>query len=111
MPIYDVFEFDGRPILTMPFLERGTLADRLASCDVLPVNDVLTVGAELAAVLAVVHKKNIIHRDLKPSNIGFGADGSIRLMDFGIARDLTIPPTGRSPIRFLARRTTSRPNW
>ncbi|HUR33581.1 MAG TPA: serine/threonine-protein kinase [Vicinamibacterales bacterium] len=73
------------PFLVVEFLEGGTLADRLATGP-LPVREALALCATLAGVLDRIHAAGILHRDIKPSNIGFAADGTAKLLDFGLAR-------------------------
>lgn len=75
---------EGRVWIAMEAVEGGTLADRmlLSSFGLRPR---LRVLRELAAVLADLHLAGVVHNDLKPANIMFAVDGSLRLIDFGIA--------------------------
>lgn len=82
--IYGVESWQSTPMLIMEFLE-GTLEERLEK-EVLQPRETLDLGIALAGALEQLHGANILHRDLKPSNIGYGRDGSPKLMDFGIAR-------------------------
>ncbi|MCB1055089.1 MAG: serine/threonine protein kinase [Acidobacteria bacterium] len=83
--IYGVESWHGNPMLSLEFLEAGTLQQRIEQGP-LAVRAVLDLGIALAGALEKLHAANILHRDLKPSNIGFSADGTPKLMDFGIAR-------------------------
>lgn len=83
--IYGVESWHGNPMLILEFLEEGTLQARIEEAP-LALRAVLDLGIALASALEKLHAANILHRDLKPSNIGFSADGSPKLMDFGIAR-------------------------
>ena len=78
----------GRPMLVCEYLPGGTLADRLARAP-LSLHDMIDTGLALCSVLAAIHRAGVLHRDIKPSNIGFSAEGTPKLLDFGIARILT----------------------
>jgi serine/threonine protein kinase len=88
--IYDYFTENDRWYLVMSFIEGETLESYLnrSKHGRLPVNKVLYIGVQLAAVLSYLHSRRspIIFRDLKPSNIMRTYDGQIYLVDFGIAR-------------------------
>ncbi|MEZ5293282.1 MAG: serine/threonine-protein kinase [Vicinamibacterales bacterium] len=73
------------PLLVMEFLDGGTLADRLRQGP-LPPDEVFEIGAAIAGALGVLHGRRMLHRDVKPSNIGFKADGTPKLLDFGLAK-------------------------
>jgi hypothetical protein len=75
----------GTLMIIEEFLAGGTLADRLASTRLTP-RDATGMGMVLADVAARIHKAGILHRDIKPSNIGYAEDGTIKLLDFGLAR-------------------------
>jgi hypothetical protein len=91
--IYGVERWRGAPVLVVEFFEGGTLADRLRS-QPLPVADVLRVGLQLARGLGELHAAGVLHRDVKPSNIGFRANGTAKLLDFGIASFASARPLG-----------------
>ena len=77
----------GTPLLVVELLGGGTLADRLHHGP-LPLPEVLDLGLALTDVLAHVHREDMVHCDIKPSNIGFTATGTLKLLDFGLARML-----------------------
>jgi len=85
--IHDVGEHDGHNYLVMELLPSGeTLSDKIkAGVD---SQYALSIVRQVATALKVAHEKNIVHRDIKPDNIMFRADGSVVLMDFGVARSL-----------------------
>jgi serine/threonine protein kinase len=103
--IYDVGSVDGTHYLVMPHLEGETLAARLARGP-LPLDQALTIAAEIADALDKAHRRGIVHRDLKPANIMLTKTGS-KLLDFGLAKLRATPgPSSMSGIT----RTTTPPN-
>jgi serine/threonine protein kinase len=86
--IYGVESWHGTPMLILEFLPGGTLAERLRSAT-MSVPEALALGIALANAAAAMHRAGILHRDIKPSNIAFTADGTPKLLDFGIARLLS----------------------
>src|SRR5439155_935900 len=63
-----------------------TLGQLMRSISPMPVKDALTIAARLAEALLYMHEHDVVHRDLKPDNVMICNDGSIRIMDFGIAK-------------------------
>ena len=76
---------DGRLFIVMPYYEGGTLADMIARGP-LPVADAIACAMQVARGLAHAHAAGVIHRDIKPANLMFAADGTLRILDFGIAK-------------------------
>ena len=87
--VYDVLEQDGRAFIVMEYVEGVSLAVHMAGGP-LPVAEVRSIGRQLASALGAAHAQGVIHRDLKPANIQVMRDGSIKVLDFGVAR-LTVP--------------------
>jgi serine/threonine-protein kinase len=79
-------EDKSRPYIVMELLKGQTLRQVLRSVERLPAEHALDIAARICEALEYLHAKNIIHRDLKPENIMLCDDGSIRVMDFGIAK-------------------------
>ena len=77
-----------RPYIAMEYLEGRTLGQLLRSVKPLPEADAIKIASRLAEALDYMHRRrmNVIHRDLKPDNIMLCNDGSLRIMDFGIAK-------------------------
>ncbi len=85
--IYGIESWRGVPVLVVEYLEGGTLADRLRHGPLAP-DQVVEAGLHLVDALEHMHRAGVLHRDIKPSNIGFTADGTPKLLDFGLARVL-----------------------
>jgi serine/threonine-protein kinase len=81
-------EKKSRPYLVMEYLEGQTLGELLKSVHPLPEPDAVKIASRICEALDYMHKGGVIHRDLKPQNIMLCNDGSIRIMDFGIAKAL-----------------------
>jgi Tol biopolymer transport system component len=99
--VYGVEEFEGIPALVMELVEGEDLAQRIARGP-MPVAEALPMAAQLAGALEAAHEQGIIHRDLKPANIKVRDDGTVKVLDFGLAKVLEAVPleitdAGKSP--------------
>src|SRR5262249_3554562 len=91
--VYDVLEEDDRTYIVMEYVEGISLAAHIAGGP-RPSREVREVGRQLASALAAAHAQGVIHRDLKPANIQVMRDGSIKVLDFGVAKIVAPVPTG-----------------
>ena len=85
--IYGVEDTDGEMALVMELVEGPTLADRLLEGP-LPVVEAIPVARQIVEALEAAHEQGIIHRDLKPANVKVRADGTVKVLDFGLAKAL-----------------------
>ncbi len=76
----------SRPYIVMEYLNGQTLSELLKHVRPLPEPDAAKIASRICEALQYMHQRGVIHRDLKPQNIMLCEDGSIRIMDFGIAR-------------------------
>lgn len=89
--IFGMEAWQGVPILVVEYLPGGSLAARLPTR--LTPTSALSLGAQLTGALEELHKGGLLHRDIKPHNIAFAANGSPKLLDFGLAH-LAATPDG-----------------
>jgi hypothetical protein len=85
LPTYDSGVADGRLYFVMPFVDGGSLRQRLETATALPVEDALRIARDIGIALQHAHDLGIVHRDVKPENIMF-YHGTACLADFGVAR-------------------------
>jgi Tol biopolymer transport system component len=94
--LHDIGNYEGGMFLVMELLDGETLAARLRKGP-LPVDQVLTVAAQIADGLAAAHRQGVIHRDLKPGNVLLTRSGA-KLLDFGLAKlNAAAGPTPAAP--------------
>jgi serine/threonine-protein kinase len=86
--VYDAGDQDGEPYIVMEYVE-GEPLDRAIKRQRLQLEHALHVVEQICLALGYAHRNGVIHRDVKPANVIIRADGSVKLLDFGIARDET----------------------
>jgi Tol biopolymer transport system component len=91
--IHGLEESDGGTSLVMELVEGDDLSRRL-SRGAIPLDEVLLIAKQIADALEAAHEHGVIHRDLKPANIKIGPDGTVKVLDFGLAK--AIAPGGAS---------------
>ena len=89
--IYSLEECDGTRFLVLELVDGDTIADRVKRGPI-PAEEALALGLQIAEALEVAHGKGVIHRDLKPANIKLTPDGTVKVLDFGLAK--AVAPEG-----------------
>jgi TolB-like protein len=101
--IHGLEESGGMRALVMELVEGDDLSQRIAR-GAIPIDEALPIAKQIAEALEAAHEQGIIHRDLKPANIKIRADGTVKVLDFGLAKAMGPSseasgdaPTMRSP--------------
>jgi serine/threonine protein kinase len=89
--IHELAEANGSRFLVLELVEGETLADRIARGPI-PVEETLTIAKQICEALEAAHEKGIIHRDLKPANVKITTGGTVKVLDFGLAKALQGSP-------------------
>jgi DNA-binding winged helix-turn-helix (wHTH) protein/tetratricopeptide (TPR) repeat protein/tRNA A-37 threonylcarbamoyl transferase component Bud32 len=86
--IYEIEEHEGQPFIAMELLQGENLRDRLSASKQkpLPLRELLEISARICDGLQAAHDKGIIHRDIKPANIFLCKSGTVKILDFGLAK-------------------------
>ncbi len=93
--IYGLEESHGITALVMELVEGDDLAQRIKK-GAIPIDEALPIAKQIAEALEAAHEQGIIHRDLKPANIKVRPDGTVKVLDFGLAKALD-PAAASSP--------------
>jgi serine/threonine protein kinase len=83
--IYGLEEAEGVRALVLELVEGPTLADRIKQGPI-PIDEALPIAKQIAEALEAAHERGVIHRDLKPANIKVKDDGTVKVLDFGLAK-------------------------
>src|SRR5262249_24943736 len=83
--IYDTGEADGLCYIVMQYVEGTTLKELMGGRP-LEIPSALSIGIQIADALVAAHARGIVHRDVKPTNVMVGADGHVKVLDFGLAK-------------------------
>ncbi len=98
--IHGFEQSEGLQALALELVEGRTLADRIAHGP-MPIDEALPIARQIAEGLEAAHEQGIVHRDLKPSNVAVRPDGTVKILDFGLAKVLhrtwSCPRTQRAP--------------
>ena len=93
--LHVVEDHQGVPFIAMEYV-AGRSLDQMIGSEALPVEDVLDYAIQIADALAKAHSAGIIHRDLKPANVMVTEEGSVKLLDFGLAKVRAVHPAADS---------------
>src|SRR5467141_1994905 len=102
--IYAVEKSSGLHALVMELVEGDDLSQRIAR-GAIPLDEALPIAKQIAEALEAAHEQGIIHRDLKPANIKVRADGTVKVLDFGLAK--AMEPAGVMSVSAMASPTLS----
>jgi Tol biopolymer transport system component len=98
-----IYGFEGASdiqALVLEYVEGPTLSERIGPHGI-PLDDALPIARQVADALENAHEQNIVHRDLKPANVKLRPDGTVKVLDFGLARALEPPPAVASEADIL----------
>jgi serine/threonine protein kinase len=98
--IHGLEESDGLVFLVLELVPDPTLAERLEESGPLPVEESQRVALRVAEALEAAHRGGVVHRDLKPANVKAAPDGTVKVLDFGLAKALS--PATEEPLDTLA---------
>lgn len=87
--IYGLESAGDAQALVLELIEGQTLADRIADGP-MPVDDAVAIAKQIAEALEAAHEQGIIHRDLKPANVKVRPDGTVKVLDFGLAKAISV---------------------
>jgi eukaryotic-like serine/threonine-protein kinase len=91
--VHGLEEADGTTALVMELVEGQTLSSRIASGPI-SVDEAVDIARQIARGVEAAHEQGIVHRDLKPANVKVRSDGTVKVLDFGLAKAVELPPVG-----------------
>ncbi len=86
--LYDFFEYAGMPCIAMEYVSGRGLDELINENIGLPLSDAVFIFKSIVNAISYIHSNGVLHRDIKPGNIRIDQDDSIKLLDFGIAKDI-----------------------
>ena len=96
--VFDVGDDQGSPYFVMELVDGHTLAAELEERGPLPPEEAVRIADAVLAGLSAAHARDLVHRDVKPANVLLGADGCVKLADFGIAKAVHDAATGLTAV-------------
>ena len=101
--VFDISEADGLFFISMEYIDGADLRSLIARGEGVPLSRFLSVFGQLCSALAYLHSQGIVHSDIQPANLMLDSQGTLKLIDFGVARELArntkrkrLPPAGNS---------------
>ena len=91
--VFEIGDTDGHLFIVMELVVGETLHARL-SAGAVSLSEALSWAVEIAEALETAHARNLVHRDLKPANVMVATQGHVKVMDFGLAKDVSIDGDG-----------------
>ena len=95
--IHGLEDSNGTSYLVMELVPGETLAQRIRRTGAVPVEEALTVSKQISEALEAAHEKGIIHRDLKPANVKLTPEGKVKVLDFGLAKEIAVEGANDDP--------------
>ena len=96
--IYGVEESEGVHALVLELVEGPTLADRIAD-GAISIEEAAAIAKQITEALEAAHERGIVHRDLKPANVKVRDDGTVKVLDFGLAKTSPLASSGQLKLR------------
>jgi eukaryotic-like serine/threonine-protein kinase len=94
--LYGLEESEGRRVLVLELVAGESLAERLRR-GALPLDEALPIACQVASALEAAHESGVVHRDLKPGNVMLRPDGTVKVLDFGLAKGGATDPSSSDP--------------
>ncbi|MBI5169118.1 MAG: protein kinase [Candidatus Eisenbacteria bacterium] len=94
--LYGLEESEGRRVLVLELVAGESLAERLRRGP-MPLDEALPIACQIASALEAAHESGVVHRDLKPGNVMLRPDGTIKVLDFGLAKGGAGDPKSSDP--------------
>jgi serine/threonine-protein kinase len=93
--VFDIGEGDGLFFISMEFIDGADLRSLIGRGEAVPLSRFLSVFGQLCSALAYLHSQGIVHSDIQPANLMLDSRGTLKLIDFGVARELARDPKRR----------------